>query len=103
MNFFKAETILKEVKVKPTLEEALAIVSASFMTPGPRKVDAALEAKIFEDMAAIKDVSEFLEGTLAADMYRYFNAQPEDQALAKGAFMRTSYFYDKIRQSLTKK
>jgi len=61
-----------------------------------------LTVSVKEYEPAIKEVSlvngyrDFLKSSMAADIKRYFTAQPEQQQMIKGAFLRTKYLYDQL-------
>lgn len=54
------------------------------------------QEKLFEDMASIDGITDYLRYVISNDMMLYFNAQKEQQDLVKGAYTRTKHFYDQI-------
>lgn len=60
-------------------------------------IDREAENAIFQQLADIPDLQEYLKGTLARDIRRFFEAQgPVQQAEIRGAFKRTVWLRKKI-------
>lgn len=61
-----------------------------------QKITKLQEEKIYEDIANVENITEFLRHVLSNDMQLYFNAPDEQKEMIKGAYNRTMHIYKQI-------
>lgn len=55
----------------------------------------------FKDLQRIDGAKSFFKATAAKDMVRFFQAQPEEQSVIRGAFARTAYILGRLKKDLS--
>ncbi len=60
------------------------------------------EILVFKGLSQVEGLQEFLRDTMVKDLRRYFIAQNDkEREMIRGAFLRTEYFRNGIKKSLT--
>jgi hypothetical protein len=60
------------------------------------KIDEADEQELYDKLAKVDGIIEYLKKTMAKDIQRYFSYTPEQQPMIRGSYLRTEHFLRKI-------
>lgn len=87
-------------KDEMTYEFHLGEVAKQLGDPTDYGLTKKIKEQFFQDLSQLPDANKFLDATLAADMQREFSSADDIQrSLVKGAFGRTLYFKQGIKQA----
>lgn len=99
MNFIK-NYILKHISDDELNREFLYRYSADILADDVTPETASI---VLMDLASTQNIDLYLKSILKKDRVRYFNAQPLEQPVIKGAYMRTIWLLKAIRDKRDKK
>ena len=87
----------RDLSKEPFTESELSKMMSDIVYVEDIAADKVFDQKLFQELKGIEGLVEYLRIMTERDIHRYFNAQtPQEQLIARGAFVRAHYLKSKI-------
>ncbi len=89
----------RDLSENPFTEAEVSRMLSNLIYVEDLNVDKEFDKKIFDQLRTVEGFVDYLRIMSDRDIRRYFDAQtPQEQLIARGAFVRANYFKGKILQ-----